>query len=1289
MKWNYCFTFLKPLVLILLFAVLVILPQLGCSQDIPKVILPSPEAMTFFRFQNYPVNHSTGVPQINVPLYEIKSGSLNLPIEITYHASGRRIDDQDGPIALGWSLNAGGTISRTIKGSTDFGQYKFPYPFKTEGISNQSDYLYLEQIMHYTLNPVEVNTSNWKDSEYDIFSYSFGDQNGRFVFKDQDDIKIPVLIPYKPFVVTPVYNNNPGTFSKLSGINILDDKGILYQFLSTGHYTDNQGTTAQNEYSLSKIISADKADTISFTYVPFNQTRASISETIQFKDDINGFLGNFDYLTEATLTQSTNYDFYTISRLRQITFRNGKILFNLVTGKDKVDNIQIFDQTNIPIRTIQFSQSQQDASSAGTITNITNKLDRFVFKDAGGNDVEQYSFEYYPTVNAGGTTINSFDPRFRDWWGYYNASENYNLIPRYSGLTRVRTGNVDLNFEVGNSSTNRSPSLNGMQSGVLKKITYPTGGSTEFIYELNRYQISGNSQGEVGPGLRVFQIKTNDRSGTISYKTYKYGEDEKGYGLIDLEPNLNNMAKESHYYYYMPNNDQNPYYNGNTTFRERVLYDSFIPSLKEMSSRPVFYQKVTEYIGTPDDNNGKIVYAYDYLPWLAQSFQFSRDGISIRPQHVVDHNYWNTPSLISQKVYKNMGNYIPYQLVKETDNTYAATITENVPGLHVERMNTFPQTLQAGDPDPAYSGRFVEPWAIMRAGNPANAPYAFAKYVVSTGSKNLASTKETLYNEDGISISNLTTYSYNSRQYPSSIVSEMPDNTNVVVERKYPFDYPNDVALLAMSNQGLNMLNYLIEETKLKNNVLLEATKTNYFNWGTGIIPRFYPQNIQTKRGTSPYEVKIRFHQYDIKGNILSVSKDNGPLESYIWGYNRQYPVAKVDNASYSTIETQLGGGAAVNSFSNSIPTDPSAVYNFLNPLSNIEGIQVTSYTYKPLVGIVDEIDQKGYKKTYVYDNYQRLIAEKDNNGNILRNYIYNFSNGTSDPSGLYFNSYVSRNYDKNNCSAGTGTNVTYRVPARKYSSNISQADADAKALADINSNGQNYANQFGKCYFSNAMQQKIFTRNNCVVGVNGSTITYTIDAGKYISFKSQTDADAMASADLNVKGQQYANERGTCGFYNIKTVGTFTKTGCPVNTIPSEVAYWVEAGRHYSAISQADADAKAETDIANNGQNYANMNGSCTKAVTFSFLNNTTDKFGVSFMSSDGYSKSYTCNMGSSTLLLPEGIYSISVQNITSNTSHQLYVGSRTAVFGTYATFINVNVSSVSTIENNLRMSN
>jgi YD repeat-containing protein len=53
----------------------------------------------------------------------------------------------------------------------------------------------------------------------------------------------------------------------------------------------------------------------------------------------------------------------------------------------------------------------------------------------------------------------------------------------------------------------------------------------------------------------------------------------------------------------------------------------------------------------------------------------------------------------------------------------------------------------------------------------------------------------------------------------------------------------------------------------------------------------------------------------------------------------------------------------------------------------------ITSYTYKPLVGMTSQTDAKGMTTYYEYDAFQRLKAVKDQNGNILKQTDYHYKN--------------------------------------------------------------------------------------------------------------------------------------------------------------------------------------------------------------------------------------------------------------------------------------------------------
>ena len=207
----------------------------------------------------------------------------------------------------------------------------------------------------------------------------------------------------------------------------------------------------------------------------------------------------------------------------------------------------------------------------------------------------------------------------------------------------------------------------------------------------------------------------------------------------------------------------------------------------------------------------------------------------------------------------------------------------------------------------------------------------------------------------------------------------------------------------------------------------------------------------------------------------------------------------------------------------------------------------------------------------------------------------------------LFKNTLVSATAIKNTCGAGyTGSTVTYTVSANKYSSTVSQIDADNQALYDLNANSQAYANTIGTCTlilitYYNAQISATASKNTCGTGYTGSTITYTVSANKYSSTISQIDADNLALSDINTNKQTYANTNGTCtlipivSYYNAQASATSTKNTCGTGYTGSTLTYIVSANKYSSTISQADADNKALLDLNANKQAYANANGTCT----------------------------------------------------------------------------------------------
>jgi len=142
----------------------------------PPEIPPAPEAATLGKFGDIPVNLSSGSPSVNIPLHTIQAKDITIPIALTYHAGGIKVEDVASRTGLGWALQAGGVITRSVRGIPDdapFGYWNSPrVPTKAEvGEANvkrfDSYFTHLE--------------AGQADADPDVFTFNFGGQSGQFI----------------------------------------------------------------------------------------------------------------------------------------------------------------------------------------------------------------------------------------------------------------------------------------------------------------------------------------------------------------------------------------------------------------------------------------------------------------------------------------------------------------------------------------------------------------------------------------------------------------------------------------------------------------------------------------------------------------------------------------------------------------------------------------------------------------------------------------------------------------------------------------------------------------------------------------------------------------------------------------------------------------------------------------------------------------------------------------------------------------------------------------------------
>jgi YD repeat-containing protein len=185
------------------------------------------------------------------------------------------------------------------------------------------------------------------------------------------------------------------------------------------------------------------------------------------------------------------------------------------------------------------------------------------------------------------------------------------------------------------------------------------------------------------------------------------------------------------------------------------------------------------------------------------------------------------------------------------------------------------------------------------------------------------------------------------------------------------------------STMSQNRISEIERIESYKDNVLLSKTQINYNNnWDTN--SSYLPKTILTSKGAAGLETRVRFNKYDEFSHPLELQQENGTVVSYIWGYNKTQPIAKIENADNQRIAQALGISNL-----NALTEADLPLINTLRSL--LPNTMVTTYTYIPLVGVSSITDLKGDTITYQYDSFGRLSSVTDSGGNVLSENEYHY----------------------------------------------------------------------------------------------------------------------------------------------------------------------------------------------------------------------------------------------------------------------------------------------------------
>lgn len=1147
---------------------LAIIPVFIAAQTkigLESLVPPAPNAAELGKYGTIPVGTLTGVPEIGFPLYEVSSGSLKVPISLSYHAAGIQVNQKSTDVGLGWSVMAGGTISRTVYSASDNSPYgNFYYtPPSYNTLLNTNNY--------YTMSQYNIVSSTGYDQEPDLFAYNMGGKSGKFIYNPGQGF---MTIPFDPIKIQTVGSGAAVTFQ------IVDDNGVTYkfgQFSNTVSDFSIYRNTISSWY-LTSMISADYTDTISFEYELIYQEDPMVQQVFPIgkKVSLSGSMAGeaFVYGDEYGLVQTIqSVNTYNELLVKKINFKNGYVQFNrLTTRKDNnpatkyLDEILVYNNQNQIIKKIGFGHDYF------TVTPFINdwvhhrlKLTGFTLSDQGLNNKQVYSFDY------DATSLPVYGSYNMDYWGYYNGANNQSLIPQTTVLANDINSitfangetysngflNLTQSWNLGNA--NREPSATHMKAAILNKVVYPSGGYSVFDYEPHKYTstlIPGAPTTKTGGGLRIKSIKNySDNNVLVKEDNYAYGVNEDGLGVKLFDEQIfyrNYEDVVSAYFWSGPGGGTSnaPCILYATLWQRQFLGISKYNSISYLGS-PVLYSKVTKYEGNSSSNIGKTVYNYSISP----------DPLSLPAEFVNSGNYgsvnnaWKQGVLLNDTVYKKESSlYVP---VSTTQNEYTDYNLASRSALlfkqHKQYVPLSSCTTDPTGPEPGNS-KYGQGYFVMHP------------YTIKTGLNKKTKETKIAYDQGSIArlVTTVTTYQYqnaaNRYMTETSVTTSLGNgsNTTKITRLKYPQDITGTVQT-AMINK--NILTPVLEEKLFKSvsgtETLLSTVKTNYMQSGN-LIEK---SNIQASTGSSSLETRINFNQYDINGNILEQQKTDDTRQSYVWDYGGAYPVAEVINSAsadiaYTSFESDGKGNWTYSGVPARDFTTPSGKKAYNLSGGNLTKTTTSGTTYiisywRPtsLSALTITGTQSGYPITGRTVNgwkyYEHKItgvttATLTGSGLIDEVRLY--------PAVAQMTTYTYEPLVGITSQCDANNRISY-YQYDGFGRLILIKDQDNNIVKKI---CYNYAGQPENCtLYGNIAKSGVFTKA-CSAGYTGSAVTYTVPANTYYATTS-TAADQMALDDVAANGQAYANANGTCtqscsfsayAGYNIVTSGVTSSGG-------------------------------------------------------------------------------------------------------------------------------------------------
>lgn len=1017
---------IKSLLMVVGVCLFINLSSQPTNSEFGDVVMPDPNAAALGQYGDIPISYYTGVPDISIPIYNLVQGSLSLPVGLSYHASGINLAVPASYVGQGWSLNAGGVISRTVMGLSDEnvngGYINFAHTLDCD------DNLIIHDIAIGEL-----------DGEPDIFSFNISGYSGKFYLEPTIPGEFEVvMIPRQDLKIEVEYLPNEQT-NKLRSFIITDPSGKRYHFgtdpddgtivIGTNKNPDNS-QTATNWY-LTKIETYDLNHSIDFEYAQdliINEHWGSCTVNAT-PGSTNPISINCSGQLETTQTTFILDRIYTINE--EIVFFNTterEDVNEYASGGFMLDKIQIksIDGSRCKEFTLNYDYFEDNSSNAyDRAVDLRLQLKSLQEKSCNENGlfIPPYSFEYTGDTIDGRIYLPSRLSQAVDHWGYYNGAYSNNGLNENLPPTIQLVNSPFGPFFVDRGNADRETNEDFMKKGVLSKINYPTGGNTFFEFEANTYHglteaLINIADAESPCHNVVGESYTFDLSiGSLSEYTYlaelnssNYCSVNDDYGLVAriYDPQNPNVMLDSISF----NSSTVPIQqkgllqdifsglNQNDTYRIRLSSTDTGAKFKvfrEFTTNgniPVGGLRIKEItnhdgINSANDMIRQFKYEDQYVEGKSSGILFQKPDYSFAIQVAPDQDVavFRVNSIVPMNSFE--GHHIAYERVVEKLPGNGFTEHEFFVELAPNTENVVPSPPQV----PRIDGGNIQQRSVRNeAGLAINYEINSILEEDHLSNSNLI-IKAGTYQAAGGWITLKSTYEINTKAFRFESVQQSTDGVIVTsdfefdpadrflmpvateitnsdgkthrTEMTYPFDYGN----LAIKQYllGKNLIAPIIKQQSFVDGIMVDGKESlwSFYDSQTG------EPTININGNDAYVKTVNRFERTWVDGVI-----QNGT-------WIEQYSVNKIDPALGLLTEIKRPGWDI-----------EVATYNNANKLTSSSFLdRVTTYTYySDNIHLESVINPDGTSTSYSYDELSRLSSATDDCRNVVNTLSYTFA---------------------------------------------------------------------------------------------------------------------------------------------------------------------------------------------------------------------------------------------------------------------------------------------------------